>query len=69
MPKYNRFDMSQAIENYIVNSRYRFVLRLKLCEGMTYEEVAEAVGVSRVTVYHHLSQSLQRIKEHFEQAK
>lgn len=52
MPKYNRFDMSQAIENYIVNSRYRFVLRLKLCEGMTYEEVAEAANYSVQHVKH-----------------
>ena len=45
------------------------IFRLRFLREMTYEEVAEAVGVSRVTVYHHLSQSLQRIKEHFEQAK
>ena len=34
---------------------------------MSYEEVAQAVGVSKVTVYNHLSQSVQRIKEHFQQ--
>ena len=45
------------------------IFRLRFLREMTYEEVAEAVGVSRVTVYHHLSQSLQRIKEHFELAK
>ena len=45
------------------------IFRLRFLREMTYEEVAETVGVSRVTVYHHLSQSLQRIKEHFEQAK
>ena len=45
------------------------IFRLRFLREMTYEEVAEAVGVSRVTVYHHLSQSLQRIKDHFEQAK
>ena len=45
------------------------IFSLRFLREMTYEEVAEAVGVSRVTVYHHLSQSLQRIKEHFEQAK
>jgi len=33
---------------------------------MSYEEVAQAAGVSKVTVYNHLSQSVQRIKEHFE---
>ncbi len=45
------------------------ILRLRFLREMTYEEVAETVGVSRVTVYHHLSQSLQRIKEHFETTK
>jgi len=28
--------------------------------------VALSLGVSKVTVYNHLSQSLQRIKEHFQ---
>ena len=45
------------------------IFRLRFLREMTYEEVAEAVGVSRVTVYNHLSQSRQRIKEHFETAK
>ena len=45
------------------------IFRLRFLREMTYEEVAEAVGVSRVTVYHHLSQSLARIKEHFEPAR
>lgn len=45
------------------------IFRLRFIHEMTYEEVAEAIGVSRVTVYNHLSQSLQRIKEHFEKAK
>lgn len=52
MPKYNRFDMLNAIENYIINPRYREVLRLKLCEGQTYEEVAEAVNYSTQHVKH-----------------
>ena len=34
---------------------------------MSYEEVAQAAGVSKVTVYNHLSQSLQRIKKYFQQ--
>ena len=45
------------------------IFRLRFLREMTYEEVAETVGVSRVTVYNHLSQSLQRIKKHFETAK
>ena len=45
------------------------IFQLRFLREMTYEEVAETVGVSRVTVYNHLSQSLQRIKKHFETAK
>ena len=41
------------------------IFRLRFLREMSYEEVAHAIGVSKVTVYNHLSQSLQRIKEHF----
>ena len=43
---YNRNDMRTAIENYVVNPRYREVLRLRYCEGMTHEQVAEAAHYS-----------------------
>ena len=43
------------------------IFRLRFLREMSYEEVAQATGVSKVTVYNHLSQSLQRIKEHFQQ--
>ena len=43
------------------------ILKLRFLREMSYEEVAQAIGVSKVTVYNHLSQSLQRIKEHFQQ--
>ena len=52
MPKYNRHDMQQIIESYVINPRYRELLRLKLCEGMTYEQVAEAVNYSTQHVKH-----------------
>ena len=42
------------------------IFRLRFLSEMSYEEVAQAAGVSKVTVYNHLSQSVQRIKEHFE---
>ncbi len=41
------------------------IFRLKFLKEMSYEEVAKATGVSKVTVYNHLSQSLQRIKDYF----
>ena len=43
------------------------IFRLRFLREMSYEEVAQASGVSKVTVYNHLSQSLQRIKEYFQQ--
>lgn len=45
------------------------IFRLRFINELTYEEVAQQTGVSRVTVYHHLSQSLQSIKEYFSQQK
>jgi len=42
------------------------IFRLRFLREMSYEEVAQATGVSKVTVYNHLSHSLQRIREHFE---
>ena len=47
----------------------RQIFRLRFLREMSYEEVAQATGVSKVTVYNHLSQSLRRIKEHFQQQK
>ena len=43
------------------------IFRLRFLSEMSYEEVAQVAGVSKVTVYNHLSQSLQRIKEYFQQ--
>ena len=45
----------------------QLIFRLRFLREMSYEEVAQATGVSKVTVYNRLSQSLQRIKEHFQQ--
>lgn len=46
MPNYSRINMCKAIDEYVINPRYREVLRLKYCEGFTYEQVAEAVNYS-----------------------
>ena len=45
------------------------ILRLRFLQEMTYEEVAQEVGVSKVTVYNHLWQSMHRIKEYFSKNK
>lgn len=38
------------------------IFRLRYLQGLSYQEVAQAVGVSKVTVYHHLSQAIEWIK-------
>ena len=48
-------------------SRRIFTLRYLL--DMTCQQVADAVGVSRVTVHHHLSQSLEKINAYFNNSK
>jgi RNA polymerase sigma-70 factor (ECF subfamily) len=45
------------------------ILRLRFLQEMTYEEVAQEVGVSKVTVYNHLWQLMHRIKEYFSKNK
>ena len=45
------------------------ILRLRFLQEMTYEEVAQEVGVSKVTVYNHMRQSMHRIKEYFSKNK
>ena len=43
----------------------RQIFRLRFLREMTYEEVAQTTGVSKVTVYNHLSQSLRQINDYF----
>lgn len=46
MPDYKNSDMTRTIEEYVRNPRYRAMLRLRFCEGATYEEIAETVNYS-----------------------
>lgn len=43
---YKNSDMLQVINEYVHNARYRDLLRLKYCEGHSYEEIAAIVGYS-----------------------
>ena len=44
--EYRNSDMKLAIDEYVHNPRYRELLKLRYCDGMTYEEIAEAVDYS-----------------------
>ncbi len=41
------------------------IFQLRFLKELSYEEIAQATGVSKVTVYNHLSQSLKRVHEYF----
>ena len=43
---YRNSDMCIAIQEYVHNQKHRELLRLRFCEGLTYEEIAEAVNYS-----------------------
>ena len=47
----------------------RRIFTLRFLHDMTCQQVADAVGVSRVTVHHHLSQSLEKINTYFNNSK
>ena len=64
MPAYNRFDMCNVINAYIVNSRYREVLRLRYCEGFTYEEIGEIVNFSPQHVKHICKSNISMLLSH-----
>lgn len=41
------------------------IFRLRFIDDMTYDEIAKAEGVSRVTVYNHLSKAISLIHNYF----
>ena len=47
----------------------RRIFTLRYLHDMTCQQVAETVGVSRMTVYHHLSQSMEKINAYFNNSK
>ena len=43
---YKNSDMTLAINEYVHNPKYRKILLLRFCDGMTYEEIAEESNYS-----------------------
>lgn len=43
---YKNSDMCHAINEYVHDMKYRELLRLRYCDGLTYEQIAEAVNYS-----------------------
>jgi len=64
--------MLAELRDYIENNLSplsRRIFTLRYLQDMTCQQVADAVGVSRVTVHHHLSQSLEKINAYFNNTK
>lgn len=64
--------MLNELREYIDNNLpplSRRIFTLRYLHDMTCQQVADAVGVSRVTVHHHLSQSLEKINAYFNNSK
>ncbi len=51
------------------NERDRQILTMRFADGMKYQEIADALQISEVAVYKHLSQSIMTIRTHFEKDK
>ena len=49
---YKRSDMRNTIEEYIINPRYREILRMRYCEGMTYDQIADNANYSTQHIKH-----------------
>ena len=41
-----RSEIEKIIDEHIFNEKYRDIIKLKFLDGMTYEQVAEQVGMS-----------------------
>ena len=64
--------MLAELRDYIDNQLpplSRRIFTLRYLQDMTCKQVADAVGVSRVTVHHHLSQSMEKINAYFSNNK
>jgi RNA polymerase sigma-70 factor (ECF subfamily) len=57
-------ELRDYIDNHLPPLTRR-IFTLRYLQDMTCQQVADAVGVSRVTVHHHLSQSLEKINAYF----
>lgn len=64
-----RLDRLMRIIDHLEPPVRQQILRLRFLQEMSYQEVANEVGVSKVTVYNHLSQAIDSIQKLFKSAK
>ena len=61
-------ELRKYIDNHLPPLTRR-IFTLRYLQDMTCQQVADAVGVSRTTAHHHLSQSLEKINAYFSNNK
>ena len=57
-------DIDEFIAHHLSQQEQR-IFRLRFTDGLTYEDIAQAEGISRVAVWKHLSHALNLIRNHF----
>ena len=60
-----RLDQLMLLIEDLVPPIRQLIFRLSFLQDKTYQEVADEVGVSKVTVFNHLSKAMDWIKEQF----
>ena len=60
-----RLDQLMLFIEYLEPPIRQLIFRLSFLQEKTYQEVADEVGVSKVTVFNHLSKAMDWIKEQF----
>ena len=65
-------ERAERLQRFIkqrLGRRDQQILAMRFAEGMKYHEIAEALHISKMAVYKHVSQSIKAIREHFENEK
>ena len=60
-----RIDQLMLLIEYLEPPIRQLIFRLRYLQEKSYQEVADEVGVSKVTVFNHLSKAMDWIKEQF----
>lgn len=63
------FDQLMLIIDKLKPPIRKQILQLRYLQEMSYQNIAEKEGVSKVTVYNHLSQAIDFIRKQFKQAE
>lgn len=59
--EYSNSGMENLINEYIHKDRDKEIMRLRLIHGMTYEAIAEAVGMSNRQIYRIVSRDAAKL--------